>query len=47
MKENPANMLTKVVLRVKFKYYKKLLHIIPIVWVRWSLFGWTTYGLIS
>ena len=30
-KENPANILIKVVLRVKFEYYKKLLHILPAV----------------
>ena len=29
-KENPTDMLTKVVLRVKFAYCKELLHILPI-----------------
>jgi len=29
-KENPANMLIKVVSRVKFTYCKELLHILPI-----------------
>jgi len=29
VKENPADMLTKVMSRVKFTHYKELLHILP------------------
>jgi len=29
-KENPADMLTKVVLRVKFTHCKEMLHILPV-----------------
>ena len=29
-KENPANMLTKVVSGVKFTHYKELFHILPV-----------------
>jgi len=31
MKENPADMLTKVVSGVKFAHCKELLHILPVV----------------
>ena len=30
MKENPADMLTKVVSEVKFSHCKELLHILPV-----------------
>jgi len=30
IKENPADMLTKVVSGVKFTHYKALLHILPV-----------------
>ena len=33
-KENPADMLTKVIPRVKFAHYKELLHILPITGAR-------------
>jgi len=29
-KENPTDMLTKVILKVKFTYCKELLHILPV-----------------
>jgi len=38
-KENPADMHTKVITRVKFKHYKKLLHIFPV-----AKFGGTHLG---
>jgi len=46
-KENPVDMLTKVVSGVKFTHCKELLHILPVVRAQWSSFGRTTYGLIS
>ena len=30
MKENPTDVLTKVVHRMKFAHYKELLHILPV-----------------
>ena len=45
-KENPADMLTKIVPGIKFALCNELLHILPVVWVCWSLFEWTTDGLI-
>jgi len=45
-RENPADMLTKIVPRVKFAYCRELLHIVQVAWARWSSFGWTTNGLI-
>ena len=33
-KENPADMLTKVIQRVKFAYFKELLHIPQVAWAR-------------
>ena len=37
-KENPADMLTKGVLKVMFEHQKKLLHILPVAWAQWSSF---------
>ena len=38
-KENPADMLTKVVPGVNFVYCNELLHILPVACARWSSFG--------
>jgi len=38
-KENPADILTKIVPWVKFAYCNELLHILLIAWARWSSFG--------
>ena len=45
-KENSVNMLTKVVLVVKFAHCKELLHILLVTWVQWSSFRWTKDGFI-
>ena len=46
MKENPADILTKIVQGVKFAYCKELLHILQVAWARWSSFEWIRDGLM-
>ena len=38
-KKNLADMLTKMVVGVKFAHCKKLLYILPVALVQWSSFG--------
>jgi len=37
-KDNPADMLTKMITRVKFNHCKNLLRIVPVTRARWSSF---------
>jgi len=45
-KENPIDMLSKIVPGVKFAHCKELLHVLQVAWARWSSFGWTTDSLL-